>query len=308
MDLSRYLWLNRGCYDNVLELIRYSRDVASGQTRFKNYLLDISEHLRSGNQVSLQGCIVSSVEELDAFFSRQFVAWEGLDQETAKAIKAPVDYGSVGGSTTDIGSDGLLDGQGCKGMAYAAYNVYARSTSVSWMGNESYLLDAIPEVGVTYTVIAPCDFGNKEVSLLYRNPLTEYNGIETLQDIEDLRICRCDTRNATPKGEWWSIEVRVNSVSPLIDFSRRPCLDYEYGDFWYQFWPAKSRYIKSLGDFVVASVDVEGDIGVDYVFIRKQESLFLLMIQENGVGQPVFQYFVNYEIEDTMIKPAIMSL
>lgn len=41
---------------------------------------------------------------------------------------------------------------------------------------------------------------------------------------------------------------------------------------------------------------------------RRLGSLFLLMFQEHGVGQPTFQYFVNYEIADTLIMPAIFNM
>lgn len=302
MSLNEYLKLTNGKYDEVIELIKYSRDISSGQTRYKNYLIDLKEFIELDNRIFIGKKSISSVDQLHEYFNNIFPDWQGLENEISNTVRIPNNYESI---EHKLNSDSVkvLPSIEIRSIDFADYASHEKSCSVSWNGNDGYLLNVLPEIRDSYRINSRVSFNTEEMHwFLYRNAETEYNGIQNLSDIEDLRLCKCSIHNVQSSGKYYSIEVCVEEIFSLDDLMTFQKLNYKTSDYWYQVLLKGQLSIEVLGDFLYASLNIQSDVGSNYIVKAKNGLLHLLMIEEWGVGQSTFQYFVNYEITDTALK------
>lgn len=307
MNLYEYLKLTNSDYEKILDLIRYSRDIASGQTKYKNYLIELKEYLNSNYKVFTGTCTICSIDELNAYFGKEFADWQGLENEISNATRIPNDYKHVELSKSKLDSKILSEYVGYKSIKYEDYITHAKSISVSWKGDDGSLLNIMPIIRNSYTLTSNSFFNGEDAYFIYQNPTTEYNGIQNLKDIEELRICRCSIQNILPLEKQYSIEVYINEVFSLDDIINLPKLKFEYSDYWYQFLLTGKPSLDCFGDFIYASINVQSDIGANYLFKKENGLLYLLLIEEWGVGQPTFQYIVNYDIDDSEMRNKITN-
>lgn len=309
MNLNKYLEMTKGKYDQILELIKHSRDIASGQTKYKNYLIDLKIFLNSNNIFSIGQYSISSIEELNDFFKGEFVDWQGLENEISNAVRFPINYENVECLKSTIGLEEFKTNADYKGINYANYESYGKSFKVSWNGDDGHLLGILPKAGNNYEIISKNRFDKEELyCFVYENPTTENNGIQNLNDIEELRLCLCQIDSVHTFDNSCSIEANVRKIFSLNDIITLPKLNYQDQDFWYKFLMGEHANIEKFGDFFHASINIQSDIGANYIFKIQNESLHLLMIEEWGITQSTFQYIVNYEIIDTKLKNKITNI
>jgi hypothetical protein len=307
MNLNEYLRLTNGTYDEIIELIKYSRDIASGQTKYKNYLIDLKEFIDSNNKIFIGTSLISSLDELNEYFNNVFLDWPGLENEISNTVRILNNYENVEHKLISDSRE-VLPEIDLKSINFADYASHEKCCRVSWNGDGGYLLNVLPKRGSSYRINSAVIFNTAKIYyFLYQNATTEYNGIQNLSDLEDLRLCRCSVHDVQNLGKYYSIEVYVEEIFSFNDIITFQKLNYKTSDYWYQFLLTGQVCFEAFGDFLYASINIQSDIGSNYIFKRKNGLLYLLMIEEWGVGQPTFQYIVNYEINDTDLKGKITN-
>ncbi|MEL6560954.1 MAG: hypothetical protein AAFQ94_22355 [Bacteroidota bacterium] len=95
MTLTEYLQDHQGKYDKVYQQLKDSRDIASGQTHYKNLLRDLVEVVNSGVTVLIGVSKIDNLQDLDIFFAEHLLHWQGLEEELSNRMSQTIDYGAV---------------------------------------------------------------------------------------------------------------------------------------------------------------------------------------------------------------------
>ena len=158
---------------------------------------------------------------------------------------------------------------------------------VQWKssGVDSTLLENTPHVGADYIIgLNPpltIDLTNY-LWAVYLNPSASLNGIETEQDLIDIRFCKCEIVEVTEQLERMAfLRVKVKTVLTADD-----SINYKNPTSqWLTLLNDESTFkkygfIENYKMFSYINIGVEGDLGISAIIKKENEKSRIVMINE----------------------------
>ncbi|CAF0819772.1 unnamed protein product [Adineta steineri] len=171
--------------------------------------------------------------------------------------------------------------------------------------NEHYYLESSPEVDQVYTIEIEQKFntGLNEKTWIYYEGVNKYfNGIDSINDIECVRLCFGELLKVLEKKEKITvIEFKVIKTLTLFDMMKsiRPIT---FPEHWHNYIRrgvgGATLYVTKYDKFFTIDYDFQGDIQQEYIGIEYENEIYICMIKENYFANSNMLYCGKYIIPE----------